>query len=268
MVKEVIKDIARPILTPLRPGNICMVHIGRCGSTVLSSLLRQHKNIFWASEFYVQYFLEWEAQNGGREVKGTMPGDAIDLVKESMREAFHKWYGIEIKPFHLRLINYSAEQYFNQLEELGFDHFVILDRHNRLRKMVSSIVAHSKKDQYHVEGKSKADLNKVIIDIEKVEIDYESKPLLEYLQDYDRQFDQVNELLQGRKLLNLNFEEHIQEDPRVAYHQMCEFLGLKPKNVSVKLSRTNPFPLAEMIENIDEVKSVLEGTSYEWMLNE
>jgi hypothetical protein len=66
----------------------------------------------------------------------------------------------------------------------------------------------------------------------------------------------------------LTYEKDIQNDPVKAYQQVCDFLGIKSRNVTVELSRTNPFVANEMIENFDEVESVLNGTNYEWMLYE
>jgi hypothetical protein len=269
MIKEPVKSILQPLLSPFRAGNIIMLHLGRCGSTVLSTLLKQHKReIFWASELYVKIFREWEKSNGGEEVVGDMPVDAIDYLKDSMKHALHRYYGFEIKPFHFRLIGFTFENFMRRLEEMEYSHYILLDRENRLRKIISSLIAHEDRNRYHHKETMKVKRKKVYIDVTNVAIDYQSKPLLTFLSDYQVEMTSVSKYFKHKNYLSLTYEKDIQDDPLKGYLRVCDFLGLKPKKVSVKLSRTNPFPVKDMIENFDEVESVLNGTNYEWMLYE
>jgi hypothetical protein len=244
-----------------------MFHLGRCGSTVVSNLLHQHHDIYWASELYEPIFGNWRKSNAGVEVVGEMPGDAVDILRSSSRQAIHHFYGFEMKPYHFRLIGYSPEDFLNHLDIMGFTHYIILDRKNRLRKILSSIIAHQK-GGYHADGKIRPRLKSVNVNLDNVEIDFDSKALLDYLTDYDKQFSELETLLEGKRLLKLNYEEHIQEDPKIAYSRICEFMNIRREEVSVNLSKTNPFPVKDMIENYNEVKTVLSGTPYEWMLSD
>ena len=275
MIRNLINKVVPPMLTPLypllarsRPGNVVMFHIGRCGSTVVGEQLKRHHRIHWASELYTPIFLRWQRRNAGVETVGEMPADAIDILQRNMRLALHRCYGFEVKPFHFRLIGYSPESFLGHLDDLGFSHFVLLDRRNRLRKIISSIIAHQGGAKYHIRRGTRAKKARVHINVDEVRIDFEAKPLLQYLVDYDDQVQTLDALLEERKLLKLTYEEDVRENPRTAYLRICGFLGLQPENTAVTLSRTNPFPLGEMIENIDEVEAVLRGTPYEWMLND
>jgi hypothetical protein len=111
-------------------------------------------------------------------------------------------------------------------------------------------------------------LKSVKVNIENVQIDFDSKPLLDYLIDYDKHFSELETLLEGKCLLKLSYEEDIEKDPKIAYSRVCEFMNIPRQDVSVNLSKTNPFPLKDMIENFDEVKNTLSGTPYEWMLSD
>ena len=51
-----------------------------------------------------------------------------------------------------------------------------------------------------------------------------------------------------------------------AYKRVCEFVGIEPTETIVRLKKTNPFQIEDMLENFDEVKSELKNTPYEWML--
>ena len=274
MIKRLAERVLAFLLAPLdpwlassRPGNVVMFHIGRCGSTVVGEQLKRHPKVRWAGELYSPIFLRWQRRNGGVETVGEMPADGIDILRRNMRLALHRFYGFEVKPFHFRLIGYSPESFVHHLEALGFSHFILLDRKNRLRKIVSSVIAHQEGAKYHIRRSAKARKTGAYLNVEEVRIDFEAKPLLQYLVDYDHQVETLNTLLQGKKLLKLTYEEDVREDPRKAYSRICEFLDLQPTNASVALSRTNPFPVREMIENVEEVEAVLRGTSYEWMLN-
>ncbi|MFC1479786.1 hypothetical protein ACFL6F_04230 [Planctomycetota bacterium] len=251
-----------------RPGNCVMYHIGRCGSGVLASLLRQHRNIYWDGEVYTPVFTEWREKHGGVETAESFPEDPVKRLEKRMVLACNSFYGFEIKPFHHRLINCPAETFIGHLDELGFTHFIILDRKNRLRKIMSSIIAHERTGKYHSKKGKEAVLNSVSVNADEVKIDFETKPLLKYLSDYDAQFDDLGRVLQGRNVLKLTYEDDIQDDPEKAYRRVCGFLDLKPKKVSVGLSRTNPFPIREMVTNIEEIEELLSGTPYEWMLKD
>ncbi|MBN1187059.1 MAG: hypothetical protein JXB49_32575 [Bacteroidales bacterium] len=266
MIKKIAKNVLRPVLTPFRPGNIVMFHIGRCGSTVLSTLLEQHQNVFWASEIYEPIFKKWRNYTNGKEIASEMPEDAIIYLKKSMQKAFHRYYGFEVKPFHIRLIGYSEDSFLENLDALGFSHYIFLDRRNRLRKIVSSLIAHKDRMRYHQDSEITAKLKHVFVDVNNVAIDYDQKPLLSFLSDYDKDVASIRSMLKTKNCLDLTYEEHVQNEPRVGYQQICEFIGIKPKEVTIKLSRTNPFPVRNMIENFEEVENILKGTEYEWML--
>ncbi len=265
---KILRGIIGPMSGGKRPGNCVMYHIGRCGSGVLGSMLEQHKDIYWDGEIYTPVFAEWLKNNGGFEKKEVFPGDPVESLKNMMVPACNSFYGFEIKPFHNRLIGCLVETYIQHLDELGFTHFIILDRRNRLRKIISSIIAHERTGAYHQKKGKKAVLNSVHVNTDEVKIDFETKPLLNFLSDFDQQFDELDRLLQGRNVLKLTYEDDIQDNPEKAYLRICEFLDVKPKKVSVGLSKTNPFPLRELVTNYEELEELLNGTPYEWMLKD
>lgn len=198
-----------------------------------------------------------------------MPEDAKNYMLREFRKASHRvFFGCEVKPYHMSLTGHTAESFINMAKSVGFTHFVILDRKNRLRKIVSSVIAHRNTELFHFYGKKQAKLEKVEIDTEDVKIDFASKPLIKYLEDFDQQIQDIHSVLAGSNVLNISYEEDIEGDPHIAYNRICDFLNIDRQQVSVKLSRTNPFPVADMIENIDEVRSALQDTRYEWMLKD
>ena len=245
-----------------------MFHIGRCGSTVLGSLLDQHPQIEWAGEFYSRLFSQWPADSEGNELRGQMPDDPIRLLRRDMLKAGRSWYGFEMKPFHLELIGQARESFLAGLESAGFDHFILLDRRNRLRVIISALLAHQNPQKYHLKDKESPELRKIHVDPETIRIDFQCKSLLDFLQDYDADMAGIRERLAGKHHLELTYEDHIQNDPRIAYCEVCRFLEVEPADTDVALRRTNPFPVRDMIANIGEVTEVLRGTGFEWMLGD
>jgi len=55
-------------------------------------------------------------------------------------------------------------------------------------------------------------------------------------------------------------------DPMDAYRKVCEFLRIDCQTAQPSYGKVNPFELAEMVRNYEEVVDALSGTSFEWML--
>ena len=92
------------------------------------------------------------------------------------------------------------------------------------------------------------------------------KPLVERIENLEIQMQEVETLLAGKNVLNLTYEDDIEQDPQSAYHSICKFVNMEATKASVTLSKTNPFPLKDVIENFAEVKATLHNTPYEWMI--
>ena len=54
-VTRTVRDFANIPFSILRPLNICMWHISRCGSTIVGDLLDQDSRIVWGSEILETY---------------------------------------------------------------------------------------------------------------------------------------------------------------------------------------------------------------------
>lgn len=230
-----------------------MFHVGRSGSRVLASLLDQHPRIFWDGEIYEPSHRLWR------------PGrDPLRILDRRRRRAGCRYYGCELKFFHARLVGMPLPALVDALFARGFDHFIVLRRRNTLRKVVSSVRLHSEKRSHRRKGE--AELKRITLDVDDVRIDRDRKPLLAYLEDYERQFEALDRLLEGRDVLRLTYEEDVADDPTRAYRRCCGFLGLSPRPVEVAYGRTNPFPLSDIVVNLDEVEDALRGTPYEWMV--
>lgn len=272
MLKSLSKTISSPILNKFSLGNIAMFHIGRSGSTVLGDLLNQSPKIFWDGEVYHPY-VDWGGQKAIR--KGQDPSiDPVKLLQAQKIKARRRYYGFEVKFYHLDRTNISLSDYVQQISELGVSHFIVLERKNYLRKIVSSYVAFDKKknnlrtidESDHHSADAKAKLYQINLNVNNVIIDGSNKSLLEHLEYYQNNFQKLDTELADKKVLRLAYEEHIAEGPTKGYHQVCDFLGISRHPVTVQYGKTNPFKLSEIIENFSAVEKTLNNTKFEWML--
>ena len=68
-------------------------------------------------------------------------------------------------------------------------------------------------------------------------------------------------------LLHLTYEDDVKGDPKVAYSNICDFIGVEEEPAEVTLKKSNPYPLNRILVNYDEVARQLKDSPYEWMLH-
>ena len=161
----------------------------------------------------------------------------------------------------------TPEGYIAGLKILGFSNFIILKRRNYLRKVVSVLVA-EKAGHYHISNRAVAKIIRITLDCQRVEIDHQVRSLLNIFEEWDQDFIKLDELLKRDHTVHLEYENDILEDPLRAYGKICDFLDIDPGKPDVTLGRTTPFGTREIIENYSEVFDYLNGTKFEWMLEE
>lgn len=258
------KVLLHPILSS---GNVCMFHMGRTGSSVLADLLDRHPDVHWDGELYYPC-LAGEDRRTGRLVTQEMDFrfDPIAEVRRAKRFAGWHWYGFEVKPYHLIWTSYDMPGYIQALRELGFGSFIVLQRRNRLRKLVSSAVAHAR-GQFVYETDDEPERVRVRLGVEEIGFGRLARNgLIEMLEVYDRNFGALERVLPNA--LHLSYEEHVEPDPRIAYRAVCEYLDIPAVPVPVRHRKATPYTLEEVLENYQEVREALTGTPYEWMLQE
>lgn len=264
------RRVVGPILQPFRGGNIAMFHVGRSGSTVLGDLLNQHPRICWDGEIfpmiYKPMFDDWQSWRQSSDERAQL--DLAKPIRSRMSWAGRNWYGFETKFFHLGLLTgIKLSDYLHQLDHLGFSHFIILRRKNLLRKIVSGVIAGQTRD-YHRDHDQEPSFTRISLDTDKIYLDQDVKSLLDLLHEYEDDFKQLDELLTGERTLRLTYEDDIASDPLAAYGKTVEFLGLETHDVAIRYAKTNPYPLQEILINLNQVENELSGTQFAWMVYE
>jgi hypothetical protein len=240
-------------------GLICMLHLGRAGSTVLGDLLNQNPYVSWDAEIYGPMRKLWNGE-----------GDPVQLMLARAAKVQHGLYGFEFKAYHALLVKRTLADMIGAYRDAGVDRFIVLRRENSLRKVASTAVARIT-GRFHRTGTSAPPAQpdkptRIRIDPEAHFIDSETRPLVEFLDGFDRFFDELDGLLDQSEVLKLTYEGDIAEDPQVAYRKVCRWLNIAPHPVTMRFAVTTPFPLREVIDNYDEVARALRGTKWEWML--
>lgn len=240
---------------------VTVIHLGRCGSTVLGDLLDQHSQISWFGEI-----LE-PLMQAARKLQGVdyvLNGDPATLSCETLAHCQTSYGGLEFKPFHFSAYCISQATFISRMREAGFRKFVVLDRRNRLRKIVSSRWA-ADSGVWHIPAQAKGETRQLTLNVESLHMDRFSGTLIQFLEMYDAQFRELRELV-SPDFLDLVYEDDIEADPIVAYKRVIDYLDLPFEPASVRLGRTASGPLQAELKNFETVAQYLAGTRYAWML--
>jgi len=248
-----------------RRGAVAMLHVGRSGSTVLGNMLDEHPEIVWDGEsFYVQHHASPDAIRGHK---------AGRWLRRQMNASGSKYYGFEFKPLldqHLSFVDLSLDELLSAFSAAGVSHYIILERRNILRRMISQYVGAATGVRHLTTGQS-IKKKKVRIDVERAGFGdvWRPKPLVACLTEVEDLYETLERRLANENCLVLEYESDISKDgPQVAFRRTSEFLGLTSMDVSPNLVKTNPYAVAELLENYEDVASALRGTKFEWMLEQ
>jgi len=246
-----------PFLTSRRKANVAMFHIGRVGSSVVAEMLDQHSKMDWAREFY-------HPDNMWRTYLPQK--NPIRRLRIRMALSGPKIFGFETKYQRggdLQRIGMTLDSYCEKLSDIGFGHFVLLERRNLLRRYVSFMVG-EKRGKWHNRGE-KQTLTQIKVDPESIDKKGTSLPC--HFANMERDKLSLLDSMSGRNLLRLTYEEDIRYNPKNAYRKMCSFLEIEDEPADVSIKKSNPFPLREIVTNYQDVAANLEGSEYEWMLD-
>ena len=246
-------------------------HQGRCGSSVLGSLLNQHSQIQAQNEIFSRYMpRRW----------GDQPVPPMQEVwAAAVRQAHKPVLNVEVKCLSAQnFALYATARFSDWLQaaaDQGFERHLLIHRRNGLRRLVSHLMAQRSGvyvQPHDAQPHELAD-RQLTIDLEAIREGVETHSLLGWLECYDHTHQQVRDELrqwcsekQQPPPLELIYEEVIEPSPQLAYGQVCGVLGLEPEPVQVRLKRINPEPLVQLIRNWPDVEALLAPTRFAWML--
>ena len=247
-----------------RPGVVLMLHVGRCGSTVLANLLAQDPDIHWDAKLHRK---------------------ARDLYGERLKQMNHKdwlaqqfsisgdrYYGFEFKILQDQypdMAGLTLAEFLEQCREIGVTHYILLVRRNTLRHVISHYASRNRGNWHFKKGET-AKAQQFALDLDHVTTgSAPGRGIETYMRQVDAAHAEALTLLGDAPVLEIEDETDIGEKgARFAYEKSCRFLNKEPAEVSIRNRKANPFPISSTLSNYDDLVARIAGTEFEWMLEQ
>jgi len=238
-------------------------HMGRCGSTVVGRMLNKHPEIYWSGEVFGKvyktspsYFLK------NRNIEYITTRDCSVRLEPI--------YGMEVnyrsnRDLSSAWLNTNIQSFFDEMLRLHYSKFILIHRNNLLRRHVSAQIA-IKTKKFHSK-KSVSTATKTLIPIHSL-LEDKKVDLIELFKTQTKSYHLVKKLVSSQDGLLLEYEKHIERNPKSAYKLICNYLDVEVKDEPIPLKRVNNFSLEQLIVNYQEVKNYLTGSEFEWMLKD
>ena len=101
----------------------------------------------------------------------------------------------------------------------------------------------------------------------KVTVHIEPDEFRRVLHETELSLAQWTDLFGGHPMIRLVYEDMVPA-LQESFDNVQAFLGLTPRPLTVNLVRQNPDPLAQLIDNFDELHADFRGTPEEWMFED
>ncbi|MDH3900264.1 MAG: sulfotransferase [Gammaproteobacteria bacterium] len=235
----------------------------------MGNLLNQHPKIVWDAELFKPS--RTQGLTDRRGVSSLLVRAPMIHLYQKMIRAGNKGYGFETQLSQLELLNMTLPEYIERLHRLKFGHFIIIERKNHLRRIVSILVGRQTSKWHLNSDETPSAPTRIKLDIHHLQLNWgrnvESRPLVSHLQREHDRMHALKQALSDRRVLHLTYEDDISADPRRAYRRVCEFVGVDCHDVSIRYGKTNTHDLHNLLINFEEVKNALRDTPFEWMVD-
>ena len=269
----------------------CLLHPGRCGSTVLAEMIESNTDVVWLHEALTLLighhrgnasysFIEEDSTlrnlvDSGRFIEGLNH----QLSKASLTESR---VGFELKIHRnkesvLPQTNLMAGDSLDAMIKLGVTKFIFLRRDNLLRSLVSAARAFDSGVWHQREGETASPgvesghpRDFFELPLKGLQYGPNQMSLLCSLEQMQADVEAMEQALTERNVphLDLRYSIDVLPDPQLAFTKISKFLNLSSKPGQPTLKRTNPKSLRNFISNFKEVETELESTSFSWMLDD
>lgn len=236
---------------------VAVLHLGRCGSHLINNTIK----------IYNPNNVEHDLDIFTKPMDTPIFPYLVSRVQISSAYK-KKAYFFETMPFKYSNVHMSDEirnmtprEYIDTIKDkAGINKFILMDRKNYLRRYISAMVA-KKNGYWHS--------NKAVKNVTTIRIDNSDWVVGTLFPAMDEWYSEMTTILKDEDLLNISYENDIENNPRVAYDKVLDFIGLESEQEpEFYLKKTNPFPMDQIVENFEDVVEEIKGTKYEWMLND
>ncbi len=262
----------------------CMIHEGRCGSTVLASLISQHPGVVHFNEILTRGSWispdfagsELEKRRDALEIRlpdlcGFVRG--VARTRKARDKPGRLFAGFEIKLNQLPHLQPACDlpTLVETLDAgLGRVRFMFLTRRNILRRHVSTLRC-LYKDVSHAKEIERVNFEKVTVAGDTMrDWSYDSTcvhpSLPALLETSEAKRRKVREYASAHGHLYMEYED-FERDPLSGARRIFDYLGVPRIDASSPLLKTGDRPLADLIDNYDEVCRALANTRWETFLD-
>jgi len=222
----------------------------RTGSHLLTNLLNCHPNVFCAGEIFLNNLVRKKLFFPMLYIKGKM-----------VRFEKHV-YGFQLKSYHINKLHFifDRKEFLTTLHKNGWK-IIHLQRRNLLRQTISGMVARQRQ-QWNTTKEKPFLKSKFLID---------SKKLIKGIQNRENLKLQEKEMLvQLPYCLEVIYEDELlnSEQHQKTADRVFEYLGVDSVPVKTTLIKASSDKLSDMIENYEEVSSVISKTKYAKFLDD
>ena len=236
--------------SPLKaPGGLLVVHVGRCGSTLLAEWLRQAvSGLFIDGEIFAPTRFD--------PTKGASP---LDVLATRIARARPRRYQFEVKLRDLATLDVGLSELVEGAHALGVDRTVLLIRKNLLRGYLSAKRADVTRT-YHVADRDLQPPRPVRFRVDPWHV-------IRAVEAQAAAVADARAALDRWRPLELSFEEDLLAAPDATIGRLCGMFGEPPVAVPPPTLRpTTSAPLRALVENYDELAAAVAATDHAWML--
>lgn len=234
----------------------------RTGSNLLCGCLNSHPEIICHHEIFnpenIYYSLDHRNNDFEFSIKNR-DKDPFRFISYIAGKKFgKKIFGFKMMPGH----NRAAEDFILNNKNIKK---IVLNRENKIKAFVSLQIA-MKTNCYSLLEESNESTN--TIHREKIFIDL--KELKKYIKSYEDYYNKIIKCLSEteQNYFLLTYEDLTSKETDLLKEKLLVFLDVEPDPCFIKPRhvKQNPDNLNELIENYDEIKALLQGTSLEGYL--
>jgi len=225
-------------------------------------MLHAHPRIFSHGEVFLRYGQESAAGGRRREPLGYLKRDMRRAGRRHFVFSLHFLRGQHLRP---DLVGMGLEEFLDAIRPLGIGRVALLERRNSLRVILSKY-AGELRETWHVRPGQDPAPPLFALDPRAVDFARVVMPLLAWLEEFERGYEEARRLVAARGGTYLTYEDDVLPDPRIGYRRLCAALDQPAVEVEVPLTRATPFPVRDIVSNFAEIERELRGTRFAWML--
>lgn len=222
-----------------------IVSMGRTGSTLLTSLLNSHSEIFCDSEIFMRK----------HHIPLFLPVIYLNGHSQNIKKHNASIYGFKVKEEQLSQENkLDSAKFLQNLHNDGWK-LIRLARENRI-KLALSVYQAWRDNIYEVKaGTSTKKISYINVEVDK---------LVEILDFHDALYKRESEALNGLRYLDLTFERDLLKNSvhQSTANKVFDYLELPHQSVSTEFKKKSDDNLRSLVKNYDELVNKLKNTKY------